>query len=115
MRTCLESYPVAPGSIVFYDAKVLFGREGINQTQTPPRLVGYTVGGKTYWFATSRFDLTAEQIALIYKLRWDIRNVLCLVEEAPQGLSSHFKKPPWSDDPDACRPDRLSPARDLLS
>ncbi len=72
VRTCLESYPVAPGSIVFYDAKVLLGREGINQTQTPLRLVGYTVGGKTYWVATDRFDLTAEQIALIYKLRWDI-------------------------------------------
>jgi len=72
LRTCLESYPVAPGSIVFYDAKVLLGREGINQTQTPLRLVGYTVGGKTYWVATDRFDLTAEQIALIYKLRWDI-------------------------------------------
>jgi hypothetical protein len=72
VRTCLESYPVAPGSIVFYDAKVLLGREGINQTQTPLRLVGYTVGGKTYWVATDRFDLTAEQIALIYKLRWQI-------------------------------------------
>ena len=45
---------------------------GINQTQTPLRLVGYTVGGKTYWVATDRFDLTAEQIALMYKLRWDI-------------------------------------------
>ncbi|RPI68734.1 MAG: IS4 family transposase [Geobacteraceae bacterium] len=72
LRTCLESYPVASGSIVFYDAKVLLGREGINQTQTPLRLVGYTVGGKTYWVATDRFDLTAEQMALIYKLRWDI-------------------------------------------
>jgi len=72
VRTCLESYPIAPGSIVFYDAKVLLGREGINQTQTPLRLVGYTVGGKTYWVATDRFDLTAEQITLIYKLRWDI-------------------------------------------
>lgn len=72
VRTCLESYPVAPGSIVFHDAKVLLGREGIHQTQTPLRLVGYTVGGKTYWVATNRFDLAAEQIALIYKLRWDI-------------------------------------------
>ncbi len=71
-KTCLESYPVTPGSIVFYDAKVLLGREGVNQTQTPLRLVGYTVEGKSYWIATSRFDLTAEQIALIYKLRWQI-------------------------------------------
>ena len=72
IKTCLESYPVVPGSIVFSDAKVLLGREGVNQTQAPLRLVGYTVEGKSYWIATSRFDLTAEQIALIYKLRWQI-------------------------------------------
>jgi IS4 transposase len=34
-------------------------------------LVGYR-GVKDYWVATDRFDLTAEQIALIYKHRWDI-------------------------------------------
>ena len=72
VKTCLESYPVTEGNIVFYDAKVLPGRERGNQTQTPLRLAGYTVEGKTYWVATSRFDLTAEQIALIYKLRWEI-------------------------------------------
>ncbi len=72
IKTCLESYPVAPGSLVFSDAKVLLGREGVNQSQTPLRLVGYTVEGKAYWIATNRFDLTAEQIALIYKLRWQI-------------------------------------------
>lgn len=72
VKTCLESYPVAPGSIVFSDAKVLLGREGVNQPYTPLRLVGYTVEGKSYWIATSRFDLTVEQIALIYKLRWQI-------------------------------------------
>ena len=72
IKTCMESYPVAPGSIVFSDAKVLLGREGVNQTHTPLRLVGYTVEDKSYWIATSRFDLTAEQIALIYKLRWQI-------------------------------------------
>ena len=34
--------------------------------------MGYTVDGINYWVATSRYDLSAEQIALIYKLRWDI-------------------------------------------
>ena len=72
VKTCLASSPVVPGSLVFYDAKVLLGREGVNQTRTPLRLVGYTVEGKSYWIATSRCDLTAEQIALIYKLRWQI-------------------------------------------
>lgn len=72
VKTCLASSPVVPASLVFYDAKVLLGREGVNQTRTPLRLVGYTVEGKSYWIATSRCDLTAEQIALIYKLRWQI-------------------------------------------
>ena len=44
----------------------------MNQTHLPLRLVGYTVDGASYWIATSRFDLTAEQVALIYKLRWQI-------------------------------------------
>jgi hypothetical protein len=48
------------------------GTPGVNQAKKPLRLVGYTVDGTRYWVATSRFDLTAEQIALIYKLRWDI-------------------------------------------
>ena len=46
---------------------MLLGREGVNQTQIPLRLVGYTVDGTSYWIATSRFDLTAEQVAQIYK------------------------------------------------
>ena len=48
------------------------GTPGVNQTKKPLRLVGYTVDGTKYWVATSRYDLTAEQIAFIYKLRWDI-------------------------------------------
>jgi len=64
-KTCLEIYAVAADSIVFYDAKVYLG-------QAPLRLVGYVVDGTKYWIATSRFDLSAEDIAHIYKLRWDI-------------------------------------------
>ena len=71
-KNCLEAYPVPEGSMVFYDAKVQLGQTGDNQTVTPLRLVGYRVGSKNYWVATDRFDLTAEQIALIYKLRWEI-------------------------------------------
>lgn len=71
-KTLLESYPLPDGSIAFYDAKVLLGQQGINQTEKPLRLVGYVVDGKHYWIATDRFDLTADQIAQIYKLRWDI-------------------------------------------
>jgi len=46
----------------------------VNQTKKEVRLVGYRADGKTYWVATDRHDLTAEKIALVYKLRWDIEN-----------------------------------------
>ena len=71
-KTCIEAKEINPESHIFYDATVLLGTPGVNQTKKPLRLVGYTVDGTKYWIATSRFDLTAEQIALIYKLRWDI-------------------------------------------
>lgn len=72
VKTCLGKYDIGPDSIIFYDAKVLLGQPGPSQTKKPLRLVGYHVDGKTYWIATDRFDLTAEEIALIYKLRWEI-------------------------------------------
>lgn len=71
-KTCLEEYDVLSDSIVFYDAKVLLGQAGVKQTKKPLRLVGYTVDGTKYWIATDRFDLTAEEIAHVYKLRWEI-------------------------------------------
>lgn len=96
IRTCLESYPVVENSTVFFDAKVLLGEAGVNQTEEPLRLVGYRVDGKEYWVATDRFDLTGEQIALIYKLRWEIEKffawwkrhlrVYHLISRSPHGL-----------------------------
>jgi hypothetical protein len=71
-KKLLKSNEIDPDSNIFYDAIVLLGTPGVNQTKKPVRLVGYTVNGTKYWVATSRYDLTAEQIALIYKLRWDI-------------------------------------------
>ena len=71
-KTCIIANAVNPDSIVFYDAIVLLGTPGINQTEKELRLVGYIVDGIKYWVATNRFDLSAEQIALVYKLRWDI-------------------------------------------
>jgi len=71
-KACIEAKEINPESNVFYDAIVLLGAPGVNQTKKTLRLVGYIVDGTKYWVATSRFDLSAEQIALIYKLRWDI-------------------------------------------
>ena len=86
---------ISPGSIVFYDAVTYLGA-GINKTEKQVRLVGYRVCGKDYWVATDRHDLTGEQIALIYKLRWNIETffgwwkqhlkVYHLIARTPYGL-----------------------------
>jgi hypothetical protein len=65
---------VREGSIVFYDAAAYLGTSGVNKTKKQVRVVGYCVEGKEYWVATDRHDLTAEQIALVYKLRWNIES-----------------------------------------
>lgn len=95
-KTELKANPIAPGSHVFYDAKVLLGTKDINQTEREVRVVGYKVDRKSYWVATDRFDLTAEQIAYIYKLRWTIESffawwkrhlkVYHLIARSPYGL-----------------------------
>ncbi len=72
IKTVIQAMPVSLGSIVFYDATVLLGTPNVSQTKKPVRLVGYRVDGKKYWVATDRYDITAEEIACIYKLRWDI-------------------------------------------
>ena len=71
-KTCLHENTITPGSPVFYDAVVLLGTKGINQTEQPVRVIAYRVGRKRYWLATDRFDLSADDIMAIYKLRWDI-------------------------------------------
>ena len=96
LKTCLETYQLPEDSTVFFDAKVLLGKAGVNQTENPLRLVAYRVGGKEYWIATDRFDLTAEQIAQIYKLRWEIEKffawwkrhlrVYHLISRSPYGV-----------------------------
>jgi hypothetical protein len=73
-KTIIKANHVKPDSIVFYDAVVLLGTAGVNQTEKSLRLVGYEVDNVKYWIATNRYDLTAEQIATAYKLRWDIEN-----------------------------------------
>jgi hypothetical protein len=71
-KTVIREHAVNPGSIAFYDQIVLLGTKGRNQTEKELRLVGYRIDGKDSWTATNRYDLTAEEVAQIYKLRGNI-------------------------------------------
>jgi len=71
-KTVLEEHAVDAESDIFYDALVHLGTPGQNQTNKPVRVVGYKIGKTKYYIATDRHDLTAEQLASIYKLRWTI-------------------------------------------
>lgn len=73
VKTVISHNSVLSGGVVFYDAEVQLGTDQNNtKTQSTIRLVAYRVEGKEYWIATNRRDLTAEQVAEVYKLRWDI-------------------------------------------
>lgn len=99
-KTIIEEYPVAEGSHVFLDVLALLGTANQNQTKKPVRVVGYRVDNKEFYVATDRFDLKAEDIALIYKLRWDIEiffgwwkqhlNVYHLIARSPHGLMAQI-------------------------
>lgn len=71
-KTVLAENPVTPGGPVFYDAEVLLGTPRVNQSEKKVRLIGYRIDNAVYWVTTNRFDLMAEEVAQIYKLRWDI-------------------------------------------
>jgi len=95
-KTVIKVNEVNPKSFIFYDAIVLLGTPGVNQTEKPVRVIGYCINSTNYWVATDRLDLSAEQIAMIFKLRWDIEiffgwwkrhlKVYHLIARSPYGL-----------------------------
>ena len=73
-KEIIKENDLDPDSVVFFDAIVRLGTPGVNQTEKEIRLVGYEIANVKYWIATNRYDLSAEQIAFVYKLRWDVEN-----------------------------------------
>lgn len=69
--TILEERPVPQGTGIFFFAKVLLG-DVAHRMAHPLLLVGFRNRGTIYWVVTDRADLTAEQIAFIFSLRWEI-------------------------------------------
>ena len=99
-KKVLEQYEVPEESHVFLDVQALLGTANQNQTEKPVRVVGYRADNKEFYVATDRFDLSAEDIALIYKLRWDIEiffgwwkqhlNVYHLIARSAHGLMAQI-------------------------
>jgi len=95
-KTVIKANEVNPKSFIFYDAIVLLGTPGVNQTEKPVRVIGYCVNSTNYWVTTDRLDLSAKQVAMIFKLRWDIEiffgwwkrhlKVYHLIARSPYGL-----------------------------
>lgn len=71
-KTIITKNHFDPDGIIFFDAIVILGTTEINQTKKSVRVVGYEVDRVRYWIATNRYELSPEQIATAYKLRWEI-------------------------------------------
>lgn len=71
-KAVIRNNEIPDDGMIFYDAVCLLGTPGVNQTLKEVRVVGYRVGSKEFWIATNRHDLTATQVAKIYRLRWNI-------------------------------------------
>jgi hypothetical protein len=69
---CISESIVNTDDYILYDKMAYIGTFGVNQTKKPFRVVAYQIGNTKYIVVTNRMDLTAEQIAFLYKLRWDI-------------------------------------------
>lgn len=72
-RQLLELLPIPQGTSIFFFAKVRLGDEA-HRMRHALFLVGFKSRGKVYWVVTDRADLSAEQIAFIFALRWEIES-----------------------------------------
>jgi hypothetical protein len=69
----IESRPVKEGSNVLEDITVILGGDRARM-KNPVRLIKVvdSSNGEEFYIVSNRFDLTAEEIAEIYRLRWQI-------------------------------------------
>jgi len=69
----LEHGLVVGNLMVLKDQRVFLYKSGDHVVEVPFRLIQtQNEKGIRYWFLTNRFDLSAEDVILIYKHRWDI-------------------------------------------
>lgn len=69
----LEALPLPPNTNLFFFAKVRLG-DAAHRMTPPLFLIGFKNRGKVYWIVTDRQDLSAEQLAFIFALRWEIES-----------------------------------------
>jgi hypothetical protein len=91
----LERLPIPPHTNIFFFAQVQLGGDA-HRMHHPLFLVGFNARRKVYWIVTDRADLSAEQIAFIFALRWQIEaffawwkkhlNVYHLLSRHPHGV-----------------------------
>ncbi len=67
----MEEIPFEKGTSIFLYAKVLLGNKTCKMTH-PVYLIGFKAEGKCYYIVTDRHDLSPEQVAFIFSLRWAI-------------------------------------------
>jgi hypothetical protein len=94
-KSVVEQLTIPEKAKIFFFAEVYLGDEQ-HRTQNTFLLVGFKVGRKLFWIATNRTDLTASEIAFIYRLRWQIEtffawwkehlNVYHLIARSAYGL-----------------------------
>jgi len=72
-RELLEALPLPPNTNLFFFAKVRLG-DAAHRMKHPLLLLGFKNRGKVYWIVTDREELSAEQIAFIFALRWEIES-----------------------------------------
>lgn len=70
-RDVLEQLPIPAHTTLFFFAQVRLG-DATHRMAHPLFLIGFKSRGKIYWVVTDRADLTPEQIAFIFALRWEI-------------------------------------------